>query len=439
MESFAVKADDKKKSRKARSDMQDWTLFPLYLSANAWQKVMDRSVRSLQCVDCIISELHALGLRHPSEPTQATLCGLLVHREEPDMRQKLGESADQLRSLYLTVKNCVQSRLQKLKFGEDTLNGDEYVTELPSEIASCPPGLKAKIGAELVPPKIELMDIFRIAKTVCMRGNRSKGQHTTNTMTLLDGNSIEGQWQRMMMFVAAMNGNVCGSKLHAGSSLTLLEQPKKGLPGLLDRASSTESLPSPAPALLALANTPANEAFENKAKTEALANTPANEAFENKAKTEAAAQSPDATEMDGEPGKMEPGLNAQPPLPTDHLKKDEPECTKPANQLRRNSLSLMESIGRFREAKDAKTEIGGPSTGESKAKAKSKAVKSKTKPVLKRPSAQKVVKRKVVTGKDKQDFLKGIPKNVLQKFKNGCGRCRNAPFCTYTCWKKRGW
>ena len=190
-----------------------------------------------------------------------------------------------------------------MKFGEDTLNGDEYVTELPSEIASCPPGLKAKIGAELVPPKIELMDIFRIAKTVCMRGNRSKGQRTTNTMTLLDGNSIEGQWQRMMMFVAAMNGNVCGSKLHAGSSLTLLEQPKKGLPGLLDRASSTESLPSPAPALLALANTPANEAFENKAKTEALANTPANEAFENKAKTEAAAQSPDATEMDGEPGK----------------------------------------------------------------------------------------------------------------------------------------
>ena len=32
----------------------------------------------------------------------------------------------------------------------------------------------------------------------------------------------------------------------------------------------------------------------------------------------------------------------------------------------------------------------------------------------------------------------GVPKKMLQKFKDGCAKCRSRSFCTRSCWFYRG-
>ena len=56
--------------------------------------------------------------------------------------------------------------------------------------------------------------------------------------------------------------------------------------------------------------------------------------------------------------------------------------------------------------------------------------------VLRRPAAA------VSAVSDRQGrrdaLLRTIPQNVLDRFKEGCSTCRNRPYCTVSCWLKRG-
>ena len=56
--------------------------------------------------------------------------------------------------------------------------------------------------------------------------------------------------------------------------------------------------------------------------------------------------------------------------------------------------------------------------------------------VLRRPAAA------VSAVSDRQGrrdaLLRTIPQNVLDRFKGGCSTCRNRPYCTVSCWRKRG-
>ncbi len=65
----------------------------------------------------------------------------------------------------------------------------------------------------------------------------------------------------------------------------------------------------------------------------------------------------------------------------------------------------------------------------------------------KKSSNSKKGKKKVVclqtkatakTASGKPKWSKTPPKDLIQKFKGGCGRCRYAVGCTPSCWKKRG-
>ena len=61
-----------------RQEMQNWMSFPNFLLAEHWTQLQS-SDRQLQKLDTIVNHLIRLGLRHPSERTQATLAALVSH------------------------------------------------------------------------------------------------------------------------------------------------------------------------------------------------------------------------------------------------------------------------------------------------------------------------------------------------------------------------
>ena len=79
--------------------MQDYTAFPLYLTAADWTAIVDRSFQAPQKMSIVMPRLHGLGLRHPSEPTYGMITAvMLLTGPEPV------NDYQQLRSSYLCIK-----------------------------------------------------------------------------------------------------------------------------------------------------------------------------------------------------------------------------------------------------------------------------------------------------------------------------------------------
>ena len=89
----------------------------------------------------------------------------------------------------------------------------------------------------------------------------------------------------------------------------------------------------------------------------------------------------------------------------------------------------------------------GGATSKKLVQAKAKATATK-KPAGKKTKAKAVSKpkKKVAAASSRgsssdvrERLLAKIPKNVLQKYRNGCKSCRDRPFCCVSCWLKRGY
>lgn len=83
-----------------RLPMQSWELFPCYIPGDVWD-TFKGATNMVAALDALLVFLLKLGLRTPSEPTQAILTSLLILRDGDDRK---GRSADGMRSLFCTLE-----------------------------------------------------------------------------------------------------------------------------------------------------------------------------------------------------------------------------------------------------------------------------------------------------------------------------------------------
>ena len=65
-----------------RLQMQDWTPLVSYLSSDVWKNLQSKEISSLGAVEIVLKHLVAMGLRAPSEATQAMIVALLVKNSD---------------------------------------------------------------------------------------------------------------------------------------------------------------------------------------------------------------------------------------------------------------------------------------------------------------------------------------------------------------------
>lgn len=263
---------------RARSSMmQDWVLFAMYLKEDTWRVVKDQDRRDHEVLDRLVGGLHALGLRHPTEPCQAALTSLLLLRKDGASVATVSEqqTPTQLRSLYLTVKSFIGTKLHKLKVGQPTITAEEYLIELPANPADLPRSVQDK-WFPLTTPVIDPMEIVNLAKTIPLRSDHRLLRDPMGSQGS-GGNVAFDPWAKIGLMLlasqtlmgpganAAMAGMIGSQHVPAQHGpLALCDRPTSGLPALLSRAQSSSNVGTvPEPQLqLALPNPsqPANVA-----------------------------------------------------------------------------------------------------------------------------------------------------------------------------------
>ena len=158
-----------------------------------------------------------------------------------------------------------------------------------------------------------------------------------------------------------------------------------------------------------------------------------------------------STATDGSSGRIpEPRVLAlpAPPDPTEHSQMDTKDSEEPT------PLQIVAELqAGLKEGSKTTDETGSHSKMKrpaAKASKPSKVSKSSKKPsgitasgskkpsrVLKRPSSQAVS----VLGPQeiREALFKKIPKTLQDKYRGGCARCRERPYCTVSCWRLRGY
>ena len=239
-----LRAELEKAKKPKRKDMQDYSMFALYLTDKLWQKALNSKEDQMSVLDAVVSYLaEKLGLRCPHELTQGTLCGLLVCTMDDEEKEKHKQPTT-LRAFFLTVKSRVSSRLSKFRHVQ--LPAD-YMTVLPS----CSDELPAAYRQEFSPPKVPLADILSVANDIVYRKNgkllQAKQIVPDPLQTLLSMPFVAG----LMASFQQMSMSQPELPLH------MISKPKHAVQSLLDRASP--SCPAPAPTALALEDKPADK------------------------------------------------------------------------------------------------------------------------------------------------------------------------------------
>ena len=84
-----------------RSPMQNWEMFPFFLPQGEWDS-FKQATNMVTALDGLLAFLvNKIGLRTPSEPTQAIMASLLILQEGDQRRNR---SSDALRSLFCVLE-----------------------------------------------------------------------------------------------------------------------------------------------------------------------------------------------------------------------------------------------------------------------------------------------------------------------------------------------
>ena len=159
------------KSLTGRLAMQDFTWCPLYLAQKDWDVLLSDLTNAGDKCACVMRRLCSLGLRCPSEETQAMVTVLMLLRDPH--RYTCGI---QMRSSYLTVKNLMSDFVKKKRIPgpADEL---EYLACLPASPGALPDGFrKAAYGedegpVEKLPKGISIESLRQLMSVVPMRSS----------------------------------------------------------------------------------------------------------------------------------------------------------------------------------------------------------------------------------------------------------------------------
>ena len=436
-----------------RSAMQNWVAFPLYLREETWQRALREGQTSLTCVEVLLEQLLKMGLRHPSESTQAMLTACSVRREKDEAKRERMVESGALRGLYMNIKAFCKQKFHKLGPQPPALPGDTYLTELPSNVDDAPEALKvlcfplAQDGVAIPAPALPFPfeELLTLAQKVPQRSTavslRSTGHGWTEPM--IAPQMVNQMMQNMAMAAWAMHmqREEPGRRPQASALLNLLD----------GKAPSASSAAPRTQGQLAIADGPAtsstaptvpvakvdmegvkNEAKEAVVEQEIVADTkPAADshlAQKVAEKTEVAENDVAARDAEKVPCQGKKKLNLQ------------------------DSLRLMEEA---RTRGDATSSAKGKTASEMPEGEDEKAEPAEEKVPMKRP-ASAVQKRPAAKAAPKASGLKrpasadssarkqrlvdaGVPLALQKQFAGGCGTCRHASYCTPSCWLKRGY
>ncbi len=427
-----------------RKEMQDFSMFPLFLTSPVWDQIQSPSVDSISALDAVLDYLGLqLGLRCPSEGTQACLTAILVSRQEPTAQQQQ-RTASNLRALYLTVKSRVQVKMGKLKTVALPPQCS-YLTMLPSLPDALPDCYKG-LGLAFENPRIQLSDILSVARDVPLRSTNS----ACSPRTASDPVQMMQQFVAMMFhgMAGVFQGTAIGRPQQEPLQLEMLNKNKgnqSNLPALLDRAQSlsNENLGQAATSSqVALPSTQSALPSTQSALPSSQLALPA--------PTKEVEVRPDAAT----PPQPEFTKNAHSSPAADDFAQG-PKHQDPKVEKKSTRLSLKDSMKRIQDARK-QCQRGSTSTLKkpaSSASSKPAAAKGTGPPVKKIPAMKKApMKALKVEAKGKQQLtvrerkarekaqiLLRVPPDVKKHYAQGCATCRYVQNCTVSCWKKRGY
>ena len=156
-----------------RLAIQDWRALPAYLPDCLWDRMMDKNEQLMSLVEGITNHLIHMGLRAPSEPTQALIAAIVIKRGSRPVDDPV-----YLRTCFVNVKIQVSSLLSKAKSDQKSLPGD-YLLELPARVADAPEAVRqiAFPDGNHVQPRLDVPDLIDIARSIPLRStNRKAGK-----------------------------------------------------------------------------------------------------------------------------------------------------------------------------------------------------------------------------------------------------------------------
>lgn len=446
-----------------RAAMQRWEMFPLYVGAAVWTSFVAETQNTFGALDIMSRELHRLGMRHPSEPTQAMLVACLVLREADEEKKRKMQAANSLRTLYGNVKTQLKGFLVRRMATQPAVPGGEYVATLPPNVDEAPAALaEVAFGGARVPAcPWPIQDLMSVANMVPQRSTHincrpgvedaSRGAFGVDTMQAMMQGMAMASWY--LQGHTGAHGQHGVSFARSNSLQDLLDGSRQAAPLALTNATTVEATKPSAP--LALVAPPVDPSTE----TEAVAKT-----VTVSAPSTAPSCKPDAGQGGGQSAFVETETESQ---VSEKSAGGKAPCTVDGQENPRKKMNLADSLKALSDARAQKESTGGEpeAVGEPedskldasvakpkprpKAKGKAKAL-PKGKPKKAAPKAKSKGAKGSAKGsasasvgvsraENKRKRLQKIPASVRASFTDGCARCRYASGCTPSCWKLRGW
>ena len=161
------RAEVSAQAKAGRAQMQDWTSFPAFLTADHWARIQaGRKDETLAVLHSVVDHLHGMGLRHPSELTEGVLTSLLL------WRQTTAEMSTQY-PFHQTMKAHVKARLSVLSKGDAKAPGGTCLQVLPACADLLPEEVRvaATSGGPLCEPPMDLLALLARAKCAPLRSS----------------------------------------------------------------------------------------------------------------------------------------------------------------------------------------------------------------------------------------------------------------------------
>ena len=95
-----------------RTPMQEWSSAPAYFPESLWEKIQRRDVSNLGALDGMIDFLVGMGLRAPSEQSQAMIAAIILMKDKGPTTTVDTTSS---RTIYLNVKNQLRARIERAR------------------------------------------------------------------------------------------------------------------------------------------------------------------------------------------------------------------------------------------------------------------------------------------------------------------------------------
>jgi hypothetical protein len=434
-----------------RQEMQNWVSFPNFLLAEHWTQLQS-SDRQLQKLDTIVNHLIRLGLRHPSERTQATLAALVSHvgpnawdaSDVPDTAKQT--------ALLSTVKAVLKGQLLRTRNMALPLPGG-YIRDLPASVQELPLGMQAEcFPAGAVAPPMDLNPIWQVAHGWAVRSTHracAGGQVAlVGAASSADAASIATQ--AAVSTVLALVPHVQRGPVDAIPGLQIFGAARREMPAqgngarsdfgqALVRASAetaSSTAGAVAPPVLDRVSTPALALEDRRPSAEAMASsTRENEQHQGKERPHVPASvavPPTEQGHSKEPEDLELSLAA---LAEAHYERPLPsvealptgEAKTRGDRMRKPAAAAVAQGKKMRKPAAAEKTTAASCTlkrpaAAVKPKARGRAVAAK-----KRPAAAADTSSKTVT--------RSRAKRLRPE---GCAKCRYQCGCTPSCWRKDG-